>query len=474
MKNKIGYITDKNYLFYTFISLFFYIKTPIDFDVWWHLQVGKDIITGIWPSPDRYSYISNNSWVVHSWLSDILFYLIWVVNQTIFTDDLILLKLLRLLVLFSVAQIIFYYSFQMNKSIHLSGLVVIICSFLLWERSIRPFMFSPLFNILFYRYFSIKSVNVKDFIFYNILMMLWCNIHGAYIFVILFICTIIIKNIIFIKRAPLSSKENSWYITSISLVAFSFVNPHPIELLFRILYANSYPTLDWNSLLWWLIDSPFHVSGYIFIFSIVCIVWIILVIKKLQTKGISGIIEDDLLVVEVVCLILSFYHIRLIWLLIFPILGVIRLLNLNKTSFKINEVTIPLIVFLFIYFLQIPQLEGGDNRIPTDALKYINENQMHGNYFTKWPWSGYITFKTNNTSKIFVDTRIEPFSYDDILIVAAVTEDPIGSIEKIRLMGTEYVLMPKMDEYKFWELLNQKEMIKIIYSDDHTFIAKLN
>lgn len=57
----------------------FFLISPQECDIWWHLKVGQDILENkSWPSPDQYSYIaSGREWVVHSWLADCFFYLVY-------------------------------------------------------------------------------------------------------------------------------------------------------------------------------------------------------------------------------------------------------------------------------------------------------------------------------------------------------------------------------------------------------------
>jgi hypothetical protein len=50
----------------------------IDTDLWWHLANGRYILASWVPSSDVYSYTAiGHVWVVHEWLSDVLFYLLY-------------------------------------------------------------------------------------------------------------------------------------------------------------------------------------------------------------------------------------------------------------------------------------------------------------------------------------------------------------------------------------------------------------
>ena len=70
----------KYYIFIILIVLIaFSHRSPDEWDIWWHMQVGEDILIDYtWPSPDTYSFTSKGGdWVVHSWLAGCVFYILY-------------------------------------------------------------------------------------------------------------------------------------------------------------------------------------------------------------------------------------------------------------------------------------------------------------------------------------------------------------------------------------------------------------
>jgi hypothetical protein len=51
------------------------LRVPNDPDLWWHLRVGQDILRGIWPFGDTYTWsMPGFAWVDHEWLTNLLMY----------------------------------------------------------------------------------------------------------------------------------------------------------------------------------------------------------------------------------------------------------------------------------------------------------------------------------------------------------------------------------------------------------------
>ena len=53
------------------------LRIPADPDMWWHLKVGQDILAGIFPYHDIYTWsMPGYAWVDHEWLTEVLMYII--------------------------------------------------------------------------------------------------------------------------------------------------------------------------------------------------------------------------------------------------------------------------------------------------------------------------------------------------------------------------------------------------------------
>ena len=58
-------------------ALILLLRFPFDPDMWWHLKVGQDLLAGIFPYRDIYTWsMPAYPWVDHEWLTDVLIYVV--------------------------------------------------------------------------------------------------------------------------------------------------------------------------------------------------------------------------------------------------------------------------------------------------------------------------------------------------------------------------------------------------------------
>jgi hypothetical protein len=58
-------------------ALILLLRFPFDPDMWWHLKVGQDLLAGIFPYRDIYTWsMPAYPWVDHEWLTDVLMYVV--------------------------------------------------------------------------------------------------------------------------------------------------------------------------------------------------------------------------------------------------------------------------------------------------------------------------------------------------------------------------------------------------------------
>ncbi|MCL5996674.1 MAG: hypothetical protein M1546_11560 [Chloroflexi bacterium] len=54
------------------------LQPPADPDLWWHLKVGQDLLAGIFPFHDIYSWsMPGYAWIDHEWLTDLIMFLVY-------------------------------------------------------------------------------------------------------------------------------------------------------------------------------------------------------------------------------------------------------------------------------------------------------------------------------------------------------------------------------------------------------------
>lgn len=190
----------------------------------------------------------------------------------------------------------------------------------------RPFLFSPLFFLILNFYLLKHSPSRSDYIIIPLIICLWSNIHGAYIFLVIIFAIVIALHFIMDYNQQKTYHNKYWIYITFTSILFSFVNPHPISLIKRIFTAGNYPTSDWYSLTWWLINKPITILPILLIYALTLYLFYFTYIKnKLEIR----VYTSAIFISSIICLIFPIKYIRLSWLLIIPLINSIYLLSIH-------------------------------------------------------------------------------------------------------------------------------------------------
>ncbi len=450
-----------------------FLVIPPSFDIYWHLQIGKDIVEeSIWPSPNTYSYISKNEWVIHSWFIDIIFYFLWYAGEAISNGlGILVLQINRYIFLIAFPYTIYILLQKERKNQTIAFLVMMMACMITWDRPVRPFLISPFFMIFFYLFVMNPQPHKYQWYALPLMMLFWVNSHGACFIA----CFYIGIKMFFDLIQWLASKKHcypfTWHLLASILLLMSLINPHPISLIQRTLSAGSYPTLDWLSLLQRFLLNPIYFMPHLLIFMFNVILWMYM-IKKSWKHIYQG--KMSCILVDLTCFILGFLHFRLLWLIFLPIINLRH--HLPPIFSKDNQTHWSLIlsIFILLFLFQIPQKNAGVTLLPKYAVEYMKDHKISGNIITPWPWAGYVIWHTNKSAKIFVDTRIEPYDIKHIRLEKIFRYMPIKYLDEITKLNTEYILMPLESQNNEWIYLEEKGLIEILYKDENSFLAKIN
>lgn len=380
----------KNIFFIFFIILLFFSfnhKTPDEWDIWWHLQVGEDILKeGIWPSPDQYSYLANgNEWVVHSWLAGCIFYIFYIFYLVGGYELLFYLRLINHLLF---AFCLSFYLYKKNVKLEYCYCFCLIVMYLIWVREVRPYIFSQWGMFLFYLYCS-ETLDGKKYYIFPFVMALWTNIHpfSFVVNVILFLSIIgnyIVLNLGRMHISTIKIVTNSYFWNVIAIVAIltSLITPNPIKTISRFYYSGGE---GYNFVFAW--QNPFYLIDIhpLYILPRILIVFIGLLLflslfgsYKLKSLSISSAVYC------IVCLYLSFRYERTMWLILFVYLTVIPrfsfFLNNKHNSFGNKfAIELPLIFYILLQVMRGP-IPPAPN-FPKDVIHYWNEQHLKEIFF---------------------------------------------------------------------------------------------
>lgn len=149
--------------------------TMLDFDIWFHLRAGSDILrSGAIQHRDIYSETaSGREWINHEWLSQVLFAVIYSLGGV---AGLILFKVL----LITASYGMIFYIARTSTARFLTVLFAL-CSIILSEKRllIRPEVFT-LFFVALYLLLMMESPKKKGRLvyFFPVLQAVWTNLHG--------------------------------------------------------------------------------------------------------------------------------------------------------------------------------------------------------------------------------------------------------------------------------------------------------
>jgi hypothetical protein len=455
------------------LSLGLLLVSAPNCDIWWHLQVGRDIChDGVWPSPDIYSYTTDRPWVIHSWLADCFFYVLWSGTEWVYegAGDLVL-SVLRLVLLgvFCVAVYLLARHSSQNETI---GVIVALCAAALtWAREIRPFLITPLLMLYMYTFFTQRQPSRKDWFLVPASMLVWANLHGGFAIAAVIILCAVVAHLL----AGLASVKRyhswRWVVLSLAAVVATLVNPEPIHLLSRVLQSSSAPSLDWRSLPWWLREAPLGSLNYVMIYAVVLVAWIYGLLRERPNRP---TLLSAKFITEMSSFALAFLHVRFVWMLVIPLLASCKRLQAIFPPENNLRWTPALLLFIVFFLLEIPPPATGVFRLPTESMDYFVQGDLQGNVFAPWQWGGYITWRSNKKAQVFVDTRIEPFTTREIALSGDVGDSPARYLGVLQEYGTELLIMPIDDREPEWHMLAEKGLIDILHKNNNDFVARIH
>ena len=387
-------------------------KTMADPDLWGHLRFGLDILqSGSIVTQDPYSYIpSNQYWINHEWLSEVLFSSAWLVGKSI---GLIIIKTLIGMIIFVIAYL--YLIRIQTASVRI--FILMILSFFLMLPFLLPLR-PHIFTILFFELLLLVIIQAEEGDFRwlwasPIFMLFWVNMHGGFLAGLAVFIVWSILHLIFNWR-------DYRYILPPLVFAFlvTLFNPYGYELIIFLLRTATVPRPeinDWQPLrvlsvlgIPYLLTLALSILGWVFshrskkiplliIFSILAISPLV-AIRHLQLYNLAF-------------LLLAGEHILDAWSRFRPtnqILG-----KPSKFSWGFALITsLALLVWALplnsrIYIPSSPSK-------PIEAVDFLGRSGVSGNLVTYYEWGEYIIWHLSPGIRVSIDGRRETVYSDEI------------------------------------------------------------
>lgn len=464
------------------LSLFVSLKMSNELrdpDIWLHLKTGEYIVQHkSVPHQDIFSStLSGKVWIDHSWLVQVIFYLIFRIGGP---DNLIFLTS------FIVVLAFIFLLFSIEEEYRLNAVIISLFFLTVWSSQIRYNIRPENFSILFFSIFLLaltRLLNTRWIFILPLIQLLWVNCHGFFILgpllVGIFVAGQALKQSAILpwewNTIGILDRQSYRRLIAVFLLTclVSFINPYSYE---GVLYPLKIVT-DFNQksgifhknivelLPTWEFTKRFHVdlSTY-FIFAILSFASFLMNFRSLNVSylamwliffGISVTVNRNLLFFTFIAFAITSEN----------------LINRFKSSkfhiakkfFKKIIILINIMVLLFIilkianygfallhnsyYIFEENRFKSSfmgisSRAYPEEATDFIIANNLPDNIFNMFNYGSYLIYRVFPKRKVFLDGRTELYGEDffkDYLKILDVDAETIGRLFKKYKINTVFV-----------------------------------
>jgi len=427
-------------LFIVLLPVLILLKYPVDivdYDLWWHMALGKYYITHHTLIMDHsiFSWTPiDPTWIYNTCLGSIAIYLfynfmggfgLWLLHSLIFLGVFLSFYLFLHLV---------HQRLDIN-SVTLIAAVAIVCNPSC--RYYKPELFSLLlFCWILVIFFYVKITNRKFvFYLYPLIFALWVNLHGAYVVGLIFLAMAftgeLLNRIFFPKESFTNENLVHFGIASILSGFATLVNPYGMDYLvstyigitskiytemynnYILAYASLWPYLKnikldfFNGLAVWIMTLMIISLFILFVYELIkrrsCDFTLLIISFSLYWGGMEASRTS------------YFFSVTFFFVIIYLIIHRLRLKNfLNRAA------TFSLLVFVF-FFITVSYLnirygednewfgKGLDNFVPVEEVAFLKKYKLEGPIFNDYVIGGYLMWALYPDYKVFIDPRCRPY-----------------------------------------------------------------
>jgi len=406
--------------------IFIIYAFPIDDnDLWWHIKLGEYMVKNCTLRPDHSIYswtVADPNWIYNAWIPEIVLYIAHKAGGIIAFHALFYLSL------FLILGLLIYFTNALGQSLTTFHLLVLLSVFIsLYINAIlRPEIFSIVFlTIAVFIYFYSIAKGKNLFLFYPVLMLVWVNSHGVFIFGIIFISAAFIGELLhyYIKRNALSKEMLRHFFISVVLsYAALMLTPYGPKWVWSIIKSFTDPQFMSQARELIAYRSVFvfgHPTKYILV--AMAAAYFVITIYMLVAKRYFNI---TLVILNALFIYFSFMYARTAYLYLpvfyFTITYLISMPN-NLTRFLSKLSPVFLAGFLFfsawavhwtIYYpLSYHYFGFGVGEyMPEKAADFLLEHKLDGPIFNTYEIGGYLLWRLYPHYRVFIDPRHGPYS----------------------------------------------------------------
>jgi hypothetical protein len=420
--------------------VYYYDMTSWDYDVWWHMALGKYYLQNHTMRVDHaiFSWTQAASdWNYNTWLGSTIFYL---AHSVAGNFGFWLVRSFVLIGLFSL-----FYAYVKAVKISFNAPIIVL-TFLIGIQLnciamiFRPELFSLLlFGAYLFIYFYSKSFNKNIFWLFPLLMIFWVNLHGGFILGLFIISLIVVcesTDYFLLKKTPLSKNLliSLWIAVALSYLA-TLVNPYGwdyhrtiLETMMNTTYSEySKRVMHYISLWQFLPFKNFLAYNYKGFNTawIMIIIMILLIFTCIYTYAKKRILDITIITLNLVFFIWGMNVLRVS--IIFPLTAFFSFIYLlfrigEEWHSRVRRMLAPLALVLFIVFsIQILITTifyrntfswfgtGIDQTVPIEECAFIKKWKIPGPFFNDYLTGGYLIWALSPDYKVFIDSRFGPY-----------------------------------------------------------------
>ncbi|MGQ9523580.1 MAG: hypothetical protein ACUVTZ_01945 [Armatimonadota bacterium] len=384
-------------------------------DLWWQMAAGRLIwTTGAVPTADPFSFTARGRpWLVHEWVPDVLFYLIYTHLGPTW------LVILKAAVIGTALVLVLALALRASGRPWLAALLTCFAALggnYFWD--IRPQMFTYLLIAVFLFLiddFRRSGTNTSLWAM-AILTGLWANLHGGFIIGPVLIAAYMIGDLLdyIVRGEKHSGKSIGLAVPILGGLLFSLLNPNGYHILLYPFRLTGHPhVLDF--IVEWF--SPnFHDDGYrifelLLLTTIAALAW-----------GRAAYRTADLLVI-LLAVHLSLYSVRHIPLFLIaatPIMArylAVAVGEFDQDEFRSACLSAATAALGFVIAVGVLWPLRGQplfdwtieaETFPRDAVRYIRRARLDGPMWNEYRWGGYLIWHLPQ-HPVFIDGRAEVY-----------------------------------------------------------------
>jgi len=405
----------------------FILKT--DPDYWWHARTGQLIWESrALPNADPYSFTAQGKpWVMHEWLSEVLFYLIE--SRVGFWANVALFGLIG-----ASSALLVYRTCRLWGLGELPSALLMVWAYLLMAGSqgVRPQTFTALFVALQgWLYTRYRKGEGRALWALPPLYVLWVNLHGGFIMGLALLGLSVAGNAVDAWRGRASGPLKPLLAVMGISVAATLLNPYGVgALLYPLEYAGT-GNASMRFITEW--QSPdFHDAG---------VTSLALALAAVMVLGVVGeplgLTHGLWVVVTAMMGLVSIRHVQLFGIVGMPLIGaraqaLVPGLRRTLTVWKRPGLaaTAMWVVLVAVGLVGTQRVLSGEltpqmgqrpvaTGYPYGAAEYLLSERPAGNLMNDYDWGGFLIYALYPEVPVFIDGR--PDVYGDTLVERSIT-----------------------------------------------------